>query len=114
MGLYLYATGTGRQVITVLAGLGISESYTNLIAPDTRSKAQREKDRLAQEAGQDVPRPRGGTLRQLSSSARENARNLAEGGLFGEVFDNINMNRKNAEQVMGRHGTSAQILPVYV
>ncbi|KAE9387375.1 hypothetical protein BT96DRAFT_1080381 [Gymnopus androsaceus JB14] len=106
MGLYLYATGTGRQVITVLVGLGISESYTNLVAPDTRSKAQRQKDKLAQQAGQD-----------LSTSAREDARKLAEGGLFGEVYDNINMSRRNAEQIIGRHdtqenGTCATIWPL--
>ncbi|KAJ7175664.1 hypothetical protein C8R46DRAFT_1030699 [Mycena filopes] len=42
MGLYLYATGAQRQTITVLAHLGISESYQNLThKPRTNARRRR-------------------------------------------------------------------------
>ena len=45
-----------------------------------------------------------GTLHQLSNSMRKKASELAATGVFGTVYDNINMNFKTAEQVIGRHG----------
>ena len=47
------------------------------------------------------------TLRQLSTSMREKAREIAATGLFGTVYDNININFSVAEQVVGRHGISS-------
>lgn len=38
MSLYLYASGAQRQVITVVSHLGISESYSNLIAKATKAQ----------------------------------------------------------------------------
>lgn len=45
-----------------------------------------------------------GTLYQLSDSVREEARAIARTGLYGVVYDNININFANAEQIIGRHG----------
>lgn len=45
-----------------------------------------------------------GTLYQLSDSVREEARRVAATGLYGVVYDNINMNFAVAEQIIGRHG----------
>lgn len=45
-----------------------------------------------------------GSLYQLSDSVREEARRIAATGLYGVVYDNINMNFANAEQILGRHG----------
>ncbi|THU92295.1 hypothetical protein K435DRAFT_820517 [Dendrothele bispora CBS 962.96] len=103
--LFLYATGTQRQTISTLAHVGFCESYTNLIARDTQSKGQREKDQMDREAGKEVAPPKGGTLKQLSDSCREAARKSAEEGIDAEIFDNINMRVDVAEQVIGRHGT---------
>lgn len=104
MGLYLYATGSQRQQLSVLSHLGITESYANLVAKDTRSKKQRKKDKADREAGRTPPPPKGGTLRQLSTSARTVSRTVASLGLFGTVYDNINFMSRNAEQIIGRHG----------
>ncbi|KAJ7574558.1 hypothetical protein C8J56DRAFT_802657, partial [Mycena floridula] len=104
MALYLYATGSQRQQISVLSHVGITESYTNLISKDTRSKKQREEDDAAIKAGQTPKPPIGGSLKQLSDSARQTARSVASTGLYGTVYDNININFRNAEQVIGRHG----------
>ncbi|KAJ7590264.1 hypothetical protein C8J56DRAFT_783751 [Mycena floridula] len=106
MGLYLYATGSQRQQISVLLHVGITESYTNLVAKDTRSKKRRQLDEATVQAGGIPEPPTGGTLKQLSDSARRTARNVASLGLYGTVYDNINMAFKNAEQLIGRHGMS--------
>ncbi|KAJ7599782.1 hypothetical protein C8J56DRAFT_999560 [Mycena floridula] len=118
MSLYLYATGSQRQQISVLSHVGITESYTNLVSKDTRSKKQRAADDAEVKAGRTPDPPKGGTLKQLSDSARQTARNVASLGLYGTVYDNINMSFRNAEQVIGRHdsqenGTCATIWPLW-
>ncbi|KAJ7768938.1 hypothetical protein B0H16DRAFT_1307636 [Mycena metata] len=109
MGLYLYATGAQRQTITVMAHLGISESYQNL-THKPRTNARRRTRRpytppdpvaLASEI-QDLLTIKLSTLHELSSSMRGFARVAASTGLFAAAYDNINMVFRAAEQILGR------------
>jgi hypothetical protein len=116
IGLYLLATGAQRQAITVLSTLGLSESYTNIVTKNVRRQRKpklsgvaedmREPQGEGREPEQILPPQRTGTLHQLSDAMREEAREIAKTGLFGTVYDNINMNLRSAEQVVGRHGMS--------
>ena len=45
-----------------------------------------------------------GTIYQLSDANRAEARRIAATGLYGVVYDNININFATAEQILGRHG----------
>ena len=118
IGLYLYASGAQRQCITVLSTLGLSESYTNLTSKNIRRKR---KVKQAEEPDPFVVIPvpdsdsesaaplteivqHTGTLHQLSNSMRSRTREVAATGLFSVVYDNININFRNAEQIVGRHG----------
>jgi hypothetical protein len=40
---------------------------------------------------------------------REKTQEIAVTGLFGVVYDNINIDLRNAEQIVGRHGASRLI-----
>ncbi|KAJ7859628.1 hypothetical protein B0H14DRAFT_3084919 [Mycena olivaceomarginata] len=81
MGLYLYVTGAQRQTISVMAHLGISESYQSIThKPHAEELAAR--------------------INGLISTNL--ARGVASTGLFAGVYDNINMMFRAAEQVMGR------------
>lgn len=133
LSLYLYASGAQRQSISVLSTLGLCESYSNLMSKNRRrirkSKAKTLLSTL-EPASDDNPfidvrpamadseatppmtqtdtiisLPRTGTVYQLSDSMRERARRLAATGLYAETYDNVNLNYKNAEQILGRHGT---------
>ncbi|EDR08582.1 uncharacterized protein LACBIDRAFT_326731 [Laccaria bicolor S238N-H82] len=104
MALYLYATGSQRQPITVLSHLGISESYANLVA-----KIPSESDKTSASSVSDSMKPKrirkvAGTLKQLSDFMRQKARDVAATGLYGVVYDNINFMAKTAEQIIGRKG----------
>lgn len=109
IGLYLYASGAQRQAISVMSTLGLSESYTNLVTRNIRRKKQILPD--SQDNGNNTlletavaPVERTGTLHQLSESMRTVSRGVAEKGTFQEVYDNINMDDRSAEQIIGRHG----------
>ena len=113
IGLYLYASGAQRQCITVLSTLGLSESYTNLTSKNIRWKRKvkqaEELDPFVVPDSQSTAPlteivQRTGTLHQLSESMRSRTRELAATGLFSVVYDNININFRNAEQIVGRHG----------
>jgi hypothetical protein len=93
--LYLYASGAQRQVISVLSSMGVCESYTNLITRNKRRVRQGEKSTVSEQSG---------TLHQLSDSMRIEARQIAATGLFSVVYDNININMRSPEQIIGRHG----------
>ncbi|KAJ7175659.1 hypothetical protein C8R46DRAFT_1160852 [Mycena filopes] len=110
MGLYLYATGAQRQTITVLAHLGISESYQNL-THKPRTNARRRRRRVLGDYCPPTPPPtpsisaaeayvlpdavvlsneiedllaiKLSTLHELSS------RVAASTGLFAAAYDNI-------------------------
>jgi hypothetical protein len=51
-----------------------------------------------------MPAAHTGTLYQLSNSMREKTRELAATGLYVTVYDNININFRNPEQIIGHHG----------
>ena len=114
MALYLYAIGAQRQAITVLSTIGLSESYGNL----TSKNLKRHQTRKRKKTGELQPRveddvtltsdavisTRTGTLHQLSESIRTQARQIAAKGLYLVVYDNINIQLRSAEQIIGRHG----------
>ena len=107
VGLYLYATGAQRQSIHVLSTLGLSESYSNLITRNVYRKRNTSKHANASEQSAETSSEqvrRTGTLHQLSESMREKTQDIAATGLFGVVYDNINIDLRNAEQIVGRHG----------
>ncbi|KAF8162231.1 hypothetical protein BJ912DRAFT_1098508 [Pholiota molesta] len=136
LGLYLYASGAQRQCITVLSTLGLSESYTNLTSKNIRRKRKVKKneddffmdptsspsslppDSTAATAPPSEYVQYTGTLQQLSDSMRSRAQEVAATGLFSVVYDNVNINLQNAEQIIGRHdsqenGTSATLIPLF-
>jgi hypothetical protein len=133
MAIYLYASGAQRQTISVLAHLGISESYQNLIkkphflinrrshdvdpedplpmtppsTPTISNTPYNPPDAAALGAAISAIRfVRMGTLRQLSGSMRDMARAVAATGLYAASYDNINMVFRAAEQVLGKTGTT--------
>lgn len=120
----MYSAGAQRQLMTVISSLGLAESYSNLISKNRwRQRVTRGRTRSSQdtvegpehESLRDAPGEgtdqvkavveRTGTLHQLSESMRQEARDIAAEGFFATVYDNINMNFNNAEQIIGRHGT---------
>ncbi|KAL1725304.1 hypothetical protein EV714DRAFT_221595 [Schizophyllum commune] len=143
LGLYLYSAGATRQLITVLNHLGISVSYTTLAgrggktlswdddlsdggneaddeaelddaAADMDAAAPRQLTRTQRSSGSPTP----GTLQRLSRSMRLLARRAAATFAFLVVYDNINMNWKVAEQLVGRtdsleSGTCATLVTLY-
>ncbi|KAF8064912.1 hypothetical protein FPV67DRAFT_1608385 [Lyophyllum atratum] len=153
IGLYLYATGSQRQPISVLSTLGLSESYSNIVSrpsskkissitqltmttiPGLTSDSPTPIPREAPApAGLNSPIPipceaaapattnprfeRTGTLHQLSGAMRGMAHAIAATGLYGLVYDNINIMFRSAEQIIGRHdsqenGTCATIFPLW-
>lgn len=100
-GLYLYACGAQRQLLSVLSHVGLSESYSTLTAKLTATAV------AALKAGKDfVGRRTPGTLERLSQTMRQKARNVAATVTFGQVYDNINFSDKVAEQSMGKTSMS--------
>ncbi|KAJ8519429.1 hypothetical protein ONZ45_g3620 [Pleurotus djamor] len=117
LGLYLYATGTERQPISVLSHLGISESYTSIVAKERRKKSTGATPN-GDSSDTTEQYTRAGTLRSLSASMREAARRIAATGTFAVVYDNINIMFRAAEQALGRtdsleNGTCATIWPLW-
>lgn len=135
MGLYLYASGAQRQVISVMSHLGISESYSSVTRKPRKATVEdvedegEEQPTVSQTPNFDLPvlnsekaekkkkkRPRkiqpwdAGTLRVLSNSMRQVSRSVAATGLFASVYDNINMVFRVSEQIMGRTGELKLIL----
>ncbi|PPR02988.1 hypothetical protein CVT24_012182, partial [Panaeolus cyanescens] len=103
-GLYLYACGAQRQVVTILNHVGIAESYAGLTAKATNKTLEQKR--------------KSGTLTQLSESMRKEARILGATAVFGQVYDNINFAEKVAEQTIGKtttieNGTCATIWPLH-
>ncbi|KAJ7613568.1 hypothetical protein FB45DRAFT_759167 [Roridomyces roridus] len=131
MSLYMYATGAQRQQIEVLSHLGITQTYSSLV--DKRKRKKRKKKHansgtvtptptapLADKDGVDdvAPTERKGTLHQLADDMKAACRALAETGLFGATYDNINIMSRVAEQIVGRkdsqeNGTCATIFPLH-
>ena len=81
--------------------MGISESYTNLITQRKRQPRKGQETMVSDKSG---------TLHQLSDSMRREARAQAATGLFAVVYDNININVRSAEQIIGRHGEYLDVI----
>ncbi|KAI0675801.1 hypothetical protein C8Q78DRAFT_963648 [Trametes maxima] len=141
LGLYLYATGAQRQVLSMLSSLGFCSSYPSIAGSENFSEdeevterapcdapAERDRDTI-ENAGVDntlqAPNPvsrllyRGaGLLRRLLNACFTTSRACAQSKLCGHVYDNINMMFRIAEQILGRkdsqeNGTYATIFPLY-
>jgi hypothetical protein len=107
----MYSTGSQRQPLSVMSHIGISESYD---AISGKKRKRQKKDNRAQQLAQDKIADsiaedfstfgRGGSLRQLSSSMVDIAKEIASTGLFATSYDNINMVFRSAEQILGRTG----------
>ena len=91
-GLYLYATGAQRQVLSVLSHTGMAESYSNLTAKPSKT------------------RKNPGVILRLSLFLRGAARKVGFTGLFGHMFDNINYQDRVSEQNMGKTSASPTVL----
>lgn len=118
--MYMYASGAQRQSISVLSSLGLSESYSNLVSKNVRrvritkeksngkgkEKALGEGEKVDGNSTEKeaVPMVPTGTLYQLSKYMREETQKVAATGLFVTVYDNININFPNPEEIIGRHG----------
>jgi hypothetical protein len=63
------------------------------------------------EQDSEAPKVPTGTLYQLSESMQQETREIAATGLFATVYDNININFRNPEEILGRHGEQ-QILVI--
>ncbi|KAH9847420.1 hypothetical protein C2E23DRAFT_741772 [Lenzites betulinus] len=125
MGLYLYATGSSRQVISVMSHVGLSSSYQMLAGTRRRSSRPTgtgEVERTPSTTGR--PRPRVGILDTLSDSCRTELRTRAQSprqpgdDSLGNVYDNINFMFRAAEQILGRtdsqeNGTCATAFSLY-
>jgi hypothetical protein len=121
MALYLYATGAQCQAITVLSTIGLSESYANLTSKNLKrhrkkkdaglGDLQLECDVLLSSDDSEVV-TRTGTLHQLSESMRTQARQIAATGVYLVVYDNINIQLRTAEQIIGRHGLKLSLLSI--
>ncbi|TFK58861.1 hypothetical protein BDN72DRAFT_806316 [Pluteus cervinus] len=122
IGLYLYATGSQRQVITVLSSLGLSESYSNLVTPNIRQSyritaPQPDGSKQPTDLPPD-PYRYTGTIRQLAVSMQQKAQELAATFVYGSVYDNINIQVQVPEQTVLNHasqenGTCATIFPLF-
>jgi hypothetical protein len=123
MGLYLYPAGARRQTINGLSKIGLFESYGLMSHCLPRSQRQKnDSSSLASQGPQPSPQSellppstptnqatsstepqegqRLGTLYQLSDSVHNEAREIAATGKYGVVYDNVNINFSNAEQIL--------------
>jgi hypothetical protein len=89
-----------------LSAFGLSESYTSLTSKRLRRIWQTKKNISGVPDERSIAEKQAGTINQLQMSVREEARQLAATGLFGEVLDNLNFRFDVAEQTLGSHGTS--------
>ncbi|KAG2008793.1 hypothetical protein CC2G_014185 [Coprinopsis cinerea AmutBmut pab1-1] len=124
LGLYLYATGAQRQLITVLSHLGITESWSRLVGgvalstvtTDTIDNESATNDSSPSSTKDKSESP--GTLQQLSTLMRQKSRGLAALVTYGSVYDNVNFTERVGEQIIGRSNsvesaTAATIWPLH-
>lgn len=106
VGLYMYSTGSQRQPLSVMAHLGISESYDAITSKKREHKISKNLLSASISAGTKSSSilSKGGSLSQLSDSMVDMARKIASTGLFATSYNNINMVFKSAEQIVGRTG----------
>lgn len=118
--LYMYACGLQRQAFSILSHIGLLVSYTHLVS-GLGVSGQHRKKRRANPSGEEEPSVEGqgqtrkkesptGPLKALANGCLERLRRLASDVSpveLGFIFDNINLVRKVAEQVLGRIGMSS-------
>lgn len=128
LSLYLYASGAQRQSITVLSTLGLCESYSNLMSKNLKRKRKvktrsqplqtpslpSDDNPFLDPLSENEVQKRTGTVYQLCDSMRDRARKLAATGLYAEDYDNININFRNGEQIVGRHGQFHKIIGDFI
>ncbi|OSD06942.1 hypothetical protein PYCCODRAFT_1449702 [Trametes coccinea BRFM310] len=112
-GLYAYASGAQRQVMSVLSHLGITCSYPTLTG-STPAEHDAEgnlelvtadstpRDSEPETLVQRVLKRSVGLLKLLSDSSMSVAQRKAQSHRLANVYDNINMLFKVAEQILGR------------
>jgi hypothetical protein len=113
--------------MTVLSTFGFCESYSNIVSQNLRRSRKKkptgtDSESKTTESGTQIilgtevqvalasesnsnSRVKTGTLRQLSDAMRTRAREIAATGLYMVVYDNINIQLRTGEQVIGHHGT---------
>ncbi|KAI0351936.1 hypothetical protein OH77DRAFT_1486727, partial [Trametes cingulata] len=116
LGLYLYATGAQRQIISVLSNLGFCSSYPSIAGKKPHGNVEGGSEAPA--SGFPLLHRGAGLLRRISSACRRATRCCAHSSLCGHVYDNINMVFKIAEQILGRkdsqeNGTCATIFRLF-
>ncbi|KAH9939563.1 hypothetical protein B0H21DRAFT_780573 [Amylocystis lapponica] len=112
LGLYMYATGASRQLLSVLAHLGICSSYPTLAehgqAGDSAGGSMSEEAKKQEDAiTLPLPERGAGLLKRLSNACLRTIRTIAQDRPLGAVYDNINMivGRKDSQE----NGTCATI-----
>ncbi|EMD42077.1 hypothetical protein CERSUDRAFT_28738, partial [Gelatoporia subvermispora B] len=139
LGLYMYACGAQRQVISVLSHLGLCSSYPMIVGrahddhdedqADTPSEASEPPSSVSSQSDsasetQDTrttikSKTTGlGLLRRLAEACRRAVRQLAQDEFLGTAYDNINFMLRIAEQILGRkdaqeNGTCATAFPLF-
>ncbi|OSD06261.1 hypothetical protein PYCCODRAFT_1354209, partial [Trametes coccinea BRFM310] len=121
LGLYAYASGAQRQVISVMSQLGLTISYPMLAGRDksrTEDASTVPEDTTKTRQSQGLGSAAVGLLKRLSNACRSRSREAALMNLLAYVYDNINMLFKVAEQVVGRkdtqqNGTCATTFKLY-
>ncbi|KAI0661524.1 hypothetical protein C8Q70DRAFT_903404, partial [Cubamyces menziesii] len=108
LGLYAYASGAQRQVISVLSHLGLTVSYPTLVGrgkskmPSTSVACTGSAEKSTRRKTTKGSAAAVGLLKRLSDACRRRSRDAALTKLLAYVYDNINMMFKVAEQVLGR------------
>ncbi|KEP47850.1 hypothetical protein V565_141850 [Rhizoctonia solani 123E] len=105
LGLFLFGSGTHRQVFSVLSRLGTVVTYTSLLRGEGRASKRLATDETTAngEASKNIQSKPGrvGLVRELSRCCRESARRNAEDGCGAVVIDNINFVAQVSKQTMG-------------
>ncbi|KAI0687401.1 hypothetical protein BC835DRAFT_1286604 [Cytidiella melzeri] len=126
-GLYLYATGTQRQTISVLSTWGVCSSYSTVAGSQAKStsshdnKSKKGKEKAYQSSETECPSQMAtatsttattlpsthqnvyaGLIRRLSQACCITVQQAARIHQLSHVYDNINLLFKAAEQVIGR------------
>ncbi|KAI1791461.1 hypothetical protein LXA43DRAFT_973118 [Ganoderma leucocontextum] len=106
LGLYLYATGSQRQAISILSSLGVSASYPSIAGKGKVAKLIGS----ASASGAQAPNlvlallARGiGLLRCLSESCHASTQKCAQCNICGHVYDNINMENSTCATIFPLH-----------
>ncbi|KAI0723617.1 hypothetical protein C8Q76DRAFT_767461 [Earliella scabrosa] len=121
LGLYAYAEGAHRQVISVLSHLGITSSYpalTGRLRSEDSTADSRPHDRTARANSSIRSGRSAGLLKLLADACMREARERARNSVLAHVWDNVNFLFKVAEQVIGRkdsqqNGTCATVFELF-